>query len=110
MARLSKPDYDRRRNEAADQPGIRRSTLDNEIDERRAQRAEEGPPPLFGHWEVEPWPEPVDTGVLLAAIIGRVKQHIILTDEQATTVGLWILFAWVHDIAEHSPILLEACG
>jgi Protein of unknown function (DUF3631)/CHC2 zinc finger len=108
LARLDAVDYDRRRNEAAGQMGIRRGTLDNQVNARRAQRAEEeGPPPLFGHWVVEPWAQTVDTGELLLALAGRVKRHVILSDDEALTVALWIMFAWVHDAAAvHSPILL----
>ena len=108
LARLDAIDYDRRRNEAADQMGIRRGTLDDQVNARRAEQAEEeGPPPLFGHWVVEPWPEAVDTGELILALAGRVKRHVILSDDEALTVALWIMFAWVHDTAAvHSPILL----
>ena len=70
LSRLNSVDYDRRRNDAADQIGIRRGTLDNQVNARRAELAEEdGPPPLFGHWVVEPWDEPVDTGDLILALI-----------------------------------------
>ncbi len=108
LARLNAVDYDRRRKEAADQMGIRSSTLDDEVEARRAAHAAEaGPPALFGHWVVEPWPEAVDTGELIFAIAGRIKRHVILNDDEALTVALWVLFAWVHDTAAtHSPIML----
>jgi hypothetical protein len=108
LARLDPIDYDRRRNEAADQMGIRRSTLDDQVDARRAEQADEaGTPPLLGHWVVEPWSEPVDTSELILALVGRVKRHVILSDDEALAVALWIMFAWVHDAAAvHSPILL----
>ena len=62
--------------------------------------------PLFGHWEVEPWPEEVDTDALLLSLKRRVQRHVILSNEAATVVALWILFAWAHDTAAvHSPIL-----
>ena len=108
LARLDAPDYDRRRQEAADQLGIRRGTLDGQVAARRSEQAEEaGQPPLFGHWIVEPWPEAVDTGALITSLVERIKRHIALSDEAALTIALWILFAWVHDVAAvHSPILL----
>ena len=107
LAKLNDVEYDRRRHEAAEELGIRRSTLDNQVNARRAQQEEEdGLPPLFGHWEVEPWPEAVDTGELIIALIARIKRHVVLSDEQALAVALWIMFAWVHDIAVHSSILL----
>ena len=108
LAGLNNLDYERRRRSAARQMGIRSGALDDAINARRAEQAEEaGPPPLFGHWVVEPWPEAVDTSELILAIVGRIKRHIILSDDEALTVVLWILLAWVHDLAVvHSPILL----
>lgn len=108
LARLNALDYDRRRKAAADEMDVRSSTLDDEVAARRRELAEEaGRPPLFGHWLVEPWPEVVDTGELILALVGRIKRHVILNDDQALTVALWIMFAWVHDTAAvHSPILL----
>jgi hypothetical protein len=108
LAKLDPLDYDKRRNDAADQMGVRRGTLDNVVNARRSEKAEEaGPPPLFGHWVVEPWSEAVDTSELILALVGRVKRHVVLSDDEALTVALWIMFAWVHDAAAvHSPILL----
>ena len=108
LARLNARDYDRRRTELADQIGIRRGTLDGEVEARRRELAEEsGPPPLFGHWLVEPWPETVDVGELGLAIVGRIQRHAVVSEDQALTIALWILFAWLHDTAAvHSPILL----
>jgi putative DNA primase/helicase len=108
LARLNAVDYDRRRNEAANQMGIRRGTLDDQVNARRAERADEaGPPPLFGHWVIEPWPEAVGTPTLISSLVDRIKRHVVLSDDEALTVALWIMFAWVHDAAAvHSPILL----
>ena len=67
LARLDAVEYDRRRDEAADQMRVRRGTLDGEVERRRREQAEEaGPPPLFGHWMVEPWPEAVTRGRIAA--------------------------------------------
>ena len=109
LARLDAREYDRRREEAADQIGIRRGTLDGEVRARREALAEEtGPPPLFGYWIVEPWPEPVETDALLLSISRRLQRHVVFsTEANVTATALWILFAWVHDIAAvHSPMLL----
>ena len=108
LARLNARDYDKRRKEAANELGIRRSTLDGEVAARRSEQAEEArQPPLFGHWEVEPWSEPVETSALIASLFERIRRHIVLSENEALTVALWILFAWVHDAAAvHSPILL----
>jgi putative DNA primase/helicase len=108
LARLEAVDYDRRREAAADQIGVRRGTLDDAVERRRAeQREEQGAPPLFGHWVVEPWPEEVKTDALLLGLTNRLRRHVISSDEAPTVAALWTLFAWVQDeAAVHSPLLL----
>ena len=60
---------------------------------------------IFG--PVEPWSAPVAGASLLHAIVRRLKRHIIFNNEvAATTVALWIAFAWTHYAATHSPLLL----
>jgi hypothetical protein len=108
LAQLNRRAYDQRRNQAAAGLGIRRGTLDREVEARRAEhRAQAGPAPLFGHWLVEPWPEEVDTGAFLLALVRRLQGHVVLSNEAAIAIALWILLAWVHDVAAvHFPNLL----
>jgi len=54
---------------------------------------------------IEPWPEPVSIAALLADVVVQFRRYIVVRDEEAVAVALWIMFAWVHDIATHSPIL-----
>jgi putative DNA primase/helicase len=104
LAELHDVAYQRRRKTAADGLGIRVSELDKLVKQRRAQAA---PAPLFLHWNVEPWDEPVDGRMLLQAITERIRSHVVMTADQATTVALWIMMTWVHEkAAVHSPILL----
>jgi hypothetical protein len=108
LARLDRIEYDRRRRDAARTMGIRSGSLDDAVDARRAENtAKAGPPPLFGHWIVEPWPEPVDGDALLLQIMRRLQEHVSFTHEQAITVALWVVMAWAHgEAAVHSPYLL----
>lgn len=108
LTRLDRLNYEQRRNGAANELGMRRSALDAEVEARRNRRAEEaGPAPLFGHWVVEPWREEVDAGALLVSLVRRIRRHVVISDEEASTVALWILNAWVHDVAAtHSAILM----
>jgi Protein of unknown function (DUF3631) len=57
--------------------------------------------------EVEPWDEPVDTRKLLDEVTTQFGKYIIVHDRViAPIIPLWICFAWVHDIATYSPILI----
>jgi putative DNA primase/helicase len=107
LARLDRMAYDRRRDEAADSLGIRRPTLDEEVNRRRAEQQQQaGPAPLHAHWINEPWSEEVDTGALIDDLVRRIKRYVVLGDEAALATALWVLLAWVHaDVVVHSPIL-----
>jgi hypothetical protein len=90
----------------------RRRTRDAPVDARQRGRrppqlaGNSAPAPLFGYWIVEPWPEPVDTGALLLAIVSRLRRHLVLSTHGLLTIALWVLMAWVHhDAAVYSPIL-----
>ncbi len=107
LARLNRLDYEKRRKAEAKRMGVRSSALDDAVEARRARRGEEDEPaPLFEHWIVEPWPQPVETTELIAAIISRIKRHVVISDDQALAITLWVLFAWTHHVAVHSPIML----
>jgi phosphoglycolate phosphatase-like HAD superfamily hydrolase len=56
--------------------------------------------------ELEPWPNPVDGGLLLEQIQARIRRHIVISECGAIATSFWILQAWLHaDVAIHSPIL-----
>jgi len=55
---------------------------------------------------IEPWPEPVDVKTLLAAVIAQMRRYIVMSDDVAMAVSLWTMFAWVHDVAVYSPLLI----
>ena len=56
-------------------------------------------------WNVEPWPEPVETAALLQEIIAKISMYIVLRPEAVTATALWTMTAWAHEGATHSPIL-----
>jgi hypothetical protein len=87
LASVSQTEYDRRRRSAADEIGVRRSTLDSAREARRAELDAERPP-LFGHWLVEPWPEEVDSDALVQSIMRRVRSHVVLTADQVLADAL----------------------
>ena len=53
--------------------------------------------------------------MLVAALTNLIRAHVILSEEAALVAALWIILAWAHDAAVHSPILLvtspeKECG
>jgi putative DNA primase/helicase len=52
---------------------------------------------------------------LVEMVASRIKSHVILSDDEALVVALWVILSWVHEAAVHSPILLitspeKECG
>jgi 5S rRNA maturation endonuclease (ribonuclease M5) len=101
-AELDSVSYDRRRDELAEKLGIRKSTLDAEVNKRRQERQEEKRPFL-----VEPpgWEQPVDGATLLDAIVAEVRRYLVMPEHAPEAVALWILHAHAHDAFQCSPIL-----
>jgi Protein of unknown function (DUF3631)/CHC2 zinc finger len=105
LAKLEKAEpglaYRRQRDEVAKELKVGKAEIDAELKRRR-----EGAP-LFGHWIVEPWPDPADGDALLRDIIRRVRRHVVCLADDALVIGLWVFFSWIHEeVATHSPILL----
>jgi Protein of unknown function (DUF3631) len=108
LARLPDMEYEERRKDAAADLNVRRPVLDRARDERREELEREAAnrvPPEHGHWVVIPWEEPVDGAELLAALVRRIRRHIVITEYQAVAIALWIMFAWAHEVAVYSPLL-----
>jgi hypothetical protein len=56
---------------------------------------------------IEPWPEPIETQALLLELMTQVRRYVVLHDEGALAIVLWVMMAWLHaEIATHSPILV----
>ena len=56
-------------------------------------------------WNVEPWPDPVETCVLLQEISAKISKYIVMRPEAVTATVLWTTIAWAQEGATHSPIL-----
>ena len=56
--------------------------------------------------ELEPWPDPVDTAELLAAIEAKFRRYVVVTDAIAAATALWVAFTYIVEIAVHAPKLL----
>jgi hypothetical protein len=95
--------YAREKQRLADAFGVNKADIETEA--RRARDEFQKDAPLFGHWIVEPWPEPADGDALLRDIIRKLRKHNVISYEYALACALWTMFAWIHDEATFSPIL-----
>jgi sRNA-binding protein len=57
--------------------------------------------------EIEPWPEPVNLQELLSELETQIRRYVIIHEESAAVATvLWVVFAWCHEIATYSPLLI----
>jgi putative DNA primase/helicase len=106
LARLPRIEYDQRREEEAKALGIRVTTLDAEVAERRpesSEKASTGTTVIFA--EVEPWPHPVDGEELLHNLTAGYQRFLALTEWSAEAMALWTVHAHAHDLSQISPFL-----
>jgi putative DNA primase/helicase len=114
LAKLPPLEYDRSRDLEAKRLGCRVTSLDIVVTKARGEAD-----PATGRGitlrDPEPWPEPVEGGVLLDLLSSAVHRHVVLSDISADAVALWIAHTWVYSRFEHSPRLgitspLRRCG
>jgi putative DNA primase/helicase len=55
---------------------------------------------------IEPWDQPVDTHGLLIEILAQLRRYVVVQDDVAIAIALWLLCSWVHEVAVHSPLLI----
>ncbi len=103
LATLSPLEYEARREAAAKQLGVRVAILDHEVQSARSALNATSEPAFLA--ETEPYPEPVDGGELLHDIAGLVQRFVVLDENEAIAVSLWVALAHAHAAATHSPIL-----
>lgn len=117
LAALPRLEYDRRREQMAERLGVRVSALDAEVAAKRAETSggDDADAGLIGSWAVEPWPAPIAGAELLDELAETYCRYIVLPPHGGETLALWTLFAWSHDAASISPLLVfgspeKRCG
>jgi Protein of unknown function (DUF3631) len=55
---------------------------------------------------IEPWPDPVDAHELLIELQAQLRRYVVADDNAKLAIALCVMFAWVHDIAPLSPLLI----
>ena len=107
LAELSELAYQKQRDEAAAKLGIRVTVLDKLVAKKRIEFEVDHVPMLYPHWTVASSEELVDGGIILEALVNKIRWHVVMSPDQAVTVALWVMLTWVHEkVAVHSPLLL----
>jgi Protein of unknown function (DUF3631)/Bifunctional DNA primase/polymerase, N-terminal len=105
LARLDRVAYDQARKAAAKQLNIRKATLDDLVEERRARAADTAATADTCAKQLKPWPERVDGSELLEALAIAFEDHVVMSRAAATAAALWIVHTYAHAAAVHSPLL-----
>ena len=112
LSALSAIDYEKERKGAAKLLGIRASTLDGIIKDKRAQ-AKAADSSIFP--VINSHHEPIEPGLLLNEIVETVRQFIVLDENQATAAALLITASWFIDVMDIMPLTIisapeRSCG
>jgi putative DNA primase/helicase len=116
LAAIGIGQYELERKKAAKCLGVRASTLDKLVEDKRGASADDckqGRAVTLP--EPEPWSDPVDGAELLSALSGAVRSYVVMPDKEADTVALWILHTYLIDNFGISPRLAvvspeKGCG
>jgi putative DNA primase/helicase len=103
--KLSQVDYLQQRKALSEKLGIPCSLLDEER-KRQQKQAKPSVATMQAHWKVDPWVDPIKPHALFLRVRRRIKRHVVMSDHAANSAALWVMFAWAHETAVHSPILL----
>jgi putative DNA primase/helicase len=106
LAALREADYLSQRREAANRLGWPVSALDRLV--AAARPADENTPAKGRRLELpEPvqWPEPVDGAALVAELKPAIRKYVVLTENDALTIALWVLHTYCFDAFPCTPRL-----
>lgn len=104
LAALAPFEYDRIRLEEAKRLGVQPKTLDAEVKAVRSGDSNIGNISPFV--DTDPYPQAVDPGELFNDISHGVRRFLIISEQQADAVSLWIAHTYMVDLFEVSPLLL----
>lgn len=111
LAALPLLEYDRAREKAAKDLGVRTSTLDKQVQAERKGGDDDG----MTFPDVEPWPDAVNAAALLSDIAATVRRFIVCSPEVSNAVALWVAMTWLMDVVNIAPLAVitapeKRCG
>ena len=106
LAGLHPVEFERIRKAEAKRLGCRVLKLDDLVRRARPETQDTAAGGTITFDQPEPWPEPVDGAELILEIGAIIRRHVDMSVEATLAVALWIVNAYAHDLARHSPLLL----
>jgi putative DNA primase/helicase len=106
LGKLRTVDYEQVRKEAAAKLSIRASILDKLV--AAARSPDESAPGKGRPLDLpapEPWPEPVNGAALVPELTDAILKYVVLTENDALAVAMWILHAYCFDAFACTPRL-----
>lgn len=112
LAKMKHFEYARARKEAAKALGVSVTVVDDLVKAARSEAAQSDHLPFP---EVEPYAEAVDPAQVLDEVTAIILRYVVMSQEQAHAVALWIAMTWFIDDVEVAAILIinapeKACG
>jgi putative DNA primase/helicase len=100
-------EYDRQRQKAAEELGIRVSTLDKVVDTARPQPVgvSECSGTAILYDDPVPWPNSVDGNLLIELLTKTYGKYVVLPEHAALSLSLWTIHSHAHAAATVSPVL-----
>jgi len=107
LSQLNKVEYDRVRESAASELGIRVSTLDDLVKTKQQPSGEtETKGRKIDLYEPEPWPNPVDGIEILNEAAALLSRHMVMREADVYACVLWAAHTYMFQAFDHSPRLL----
>jgi len=118
LARLDALSYARRQREAAKTLGISTTELRKIVEAKRhaiKPDADDGQGRAVKFTDPLPWHEPISGDRIATTLAAAIKTYVVLSDEAADTIALWVLHTWVVNAFTMSPRLAlisptKGCG
>ena len=103
LASLSPLDYDLKRKDVAKDLGVQVKTLDAEVKTARSDVFE---PSSMVFPKITPYSESIPPADLFNEIANTIQSFVVLDDEQALAMALWIAMTWVVDVLKVAPLAI----
>ena len=97
--------YEHEREPVAEKFKIRKPVLDRLVDAIRVRESDNRQGHALKLFEPEPWPRAVNGSELLDKLVSTLRRYVIMSEDEAIAVALWILHSYVYDAFMCTPRL-----